>query len=151
MQFEIHGTGTALYGRRDFLLDRSFITTEWVTVGYVPIVPLISKRISYTRLDPFHTYDRSGHFIVAVLPLNLKQVVSVYTWVCLFFGSFIIFGCYREALVRKFGDEDMVAGPFLAFWGALIVLPYALRRFAIWRTARTLNRASFGLSPRSFD
>jgi hypothetical protein len=60
MQFEFHGTGTALYGRRDFRLDRSFVTTEWVTLAHFPLFPLISKRISYTRLDPLHPFDRSG-------------------------------------------------------------------------------------------
>ena len=89
MQFQFHGTGTALYGRRDYLLDRSFVTTEWVTIGYVPIIPLISKRISYTRLDPFHSYDRGGHYIVETMPLNMRQVTSVYGWVASLVAWFI--------------------------------------------------------------
>jgi hypothetical protein len=151
MQFQFHGTGTAIYGRRDFLLDRSFVTTEWVTLGYVPIVPLISKRISYTRLDPFHVYDHSGHYIVELMPLNRKQVVSVYLWVALFGADFIIWAYFRDTLARKLGDEDTVAGLFLVILAVLVVLPYLLRRLAIWRGTRSFNRAGYGLGPRSFD
>jgi hypothetical protein len=151
MQFQIHGTGTALYGRRDYLLDRSFVTTEWVTIGYVPIIPLISKRISYTRLDPFHSYDGSGHYIVETMPLNVKQVVSVYGWVASLLAWFILATSFQQSLVRLAGDEDKAAGILLTFLGVIIATPYLLRRLAIWRASRGFNRASYGLGPRSID
>jgi hypothetical protein len=151
MQFQIHGTGTALYGRRDYLLDRSFVTTEWVTIGYLPIVPLISKRISFTRLDPFHARDISGHYIVAVLPLNKKQVWSVYAWVASLVTWFIIAAYFKETLTRRIGDDDKTAGWLLGFLAAILAAPYLLRRLAAWRASRGVNRASYGLGPRSID
>lgn len=42
------GYGTALYGKRDFHPDGSYITTMWVTMLWVPVFPLKSLRISKT-------------------------------------------------------------------------------------------------------
>ena len=135
MQFEIHGTGTALYGRRDFLLDRSFVTTEWVTIGYLPIIPLISKRISYLRLDPLHVYDPSGHFIVQTLPIVKRQVLCVYAWVASICAWFIVAAYFQQALVRRLGDEDRAGGALLFALAAILAAPYLLRRYGIWRAS----------------
>jgi hypothetical protein len=40
-----NGTGTMIYGKRDFLTDGSFITTKWITFLWVPLVPLSSMRV----------------------------------------------------------------------------------------------------------
>ncbi len=151
MEFQIHGTGTALYGRRDYLLDRSFGTTEWVTLGYLPIVPLISKRISYTWLDPLHAYDRSGHYIVGTIPLVKRQVASVYGWVLSLVAWFILATSFQQVLVRIIGDEDKSAGLLLGLLALIIAMPTMLRRLAVWRALRAFNRASYGLGPRSID
>jgi hypothetical protein len=150
LQFEFHGTGTALYGRRDFMLDRSFVTTEWITLAYLPIIPLISKRISFTRLDPYHACDRSGHYIVELMPLNMTQVLSVYAWAASFVAYCAFWAYFGEAMVRKVGDEVALEW-LLATLAMLVVLPYALRRFAIWRGSRSFHRATYGLGPRSLD
>jgi hypothetical protein len=132
-------------------IARSFVTTEWVTVAYFPIIPLISKRISYTRLDPFHTYDRSGHYVVQVMPLSMKQVLSVYSWVIALAASIALWAGFQEIVVQKIGSEDTALVLCLGNIAVLIALPYLLRRFAIWRGSRSFNRASHGLGPRSFD
>jgi hypothetical protein len=41
----INGTGTRVYGKRDFRTDGSFVTTKWITFLWVPLVPLRSMRV----------------------------------------------------------------------------------------------------------
>jgi len=45
MPYRINGFGTAYYGKRDRAEDGSYITTQWVTALWVPIVPLGSYRV----------------------------------------------------------------------------------------------------------
>ena len=40
-----HGFGTKFYGEADKRPDGTYITTEWLVAGYVPIVPLRSLRL----------------------------------------------------------------------------------------------------------
>ena len=79
MAFTFHGVGTMVYGERDYWPDGSFVTTEWFVVAYVPIAPIISKRVSHTRNSDYSTYD-DGYFVYETLPLDRRQVVSVYGW-----------------------------------------------------------------------
>lgn len=51
MAFSINGFGTTYYGERDLSRDGSFITTEWITAAYLPLLPLRSLRVS--RSAPF--------------------------------------------------------------------------------------------------
>jgi hypothetical protein len=63
MAFVVHGIGTMLYGERDYWPDGSHITTEWFVLAWLPIIPLYSKRISYTR-GGYARYDARGGFYV---------------------------------------------------------------------------------------
>src|SRR5262245_20240386 len=47
MPYTLNGIGTRFYGKRDLRPDGSYITTEWVTFAYVPLVPFRSFRVSY--------------------------------------------------------------------------------------------------------
>jgi hypothetical protein len=40
-----NGFGTSIYGKRDFLADGSYVTTKWVVLFWIPILPLNSMRI----------------------------------------------------------------------------------------------------------
>jgi hypothetical protein len=40
-----NGTGTRVYGKRDFRTDGSFVTTKWITCLWVPLIPLRSMRV----------------------------------------------------------------------------------------------------------
>ena len=41
----VNGTGTRVYGKRDFWTDGSFVTTKWITFLWVPLIPLRSLRV----------------------------------------------------------------------------------------------------------
>jgi hypothetical protein len=47
----INGTGTRVYGKRDFLTDGSFVTTKWVSFFWVPLFPLSSMRVRTSSTD----------------------------------------------------------------------------------------------------
>jgi hypothetical protein len=147
MAFTFHGIGTMVYGDRDYWPDGSFITTEWFVVAFVPISPIISKRISYTRNSDYATYDRSGYYIYELLPLNRKQVVSTYGWFVSVFAPLILWGAYQDLLVKKVGDEDWAAGLCLGCSACAFVLPYFLRRWAKRRKEKEWKRQTLGLPP----
>lgn len=45
--FTLNGFGTTFYGKRDFRADGSYITTEWIVLAYLPLIPIRSLRVSY--------------------------------------------------------------------------------------------------------
>jgi hypothetical protein len=61
----INGTGTKVYGKRDFRTDSSFVTTKWITFLWVPLVPLRSMRVK-----PIDTsgVDHLGGFYISGVP-----------------------------------------------------------------------------------
>jgi hypothetical protein len=102
------GCGTHFYGHTDKREDQSYITTNWVTVFYVPIVPLQSYRV--VRQDS--TFSNQGYVISSstrygVLGsggLSVFQVVSVYLSMaasCAWAAMFI-------ALAAKVNIDDSV-------------------------------------------
>jgi hypothetical protein len=40
MPFTFNGCGTRYYGKQDKADDGSYVTTEWITFVYVPLIPL---------------------------------------------------------------------------------------------------------------
>ncbi len=125
--------------------DGSFVTTEWFVVAYVPVAPIISKRISYTRNSDYATYDSSGYFVYETLPLDRKQVVSVYGWFAAITAPFIVLATFPDALAKLLGDEDRAVGLCLLFAAIAFVSPYFLRRWAKRRKMQEWKRQSLGL------
>jgi hypothetical protein len=145
MAFVFHGIGTMVYGERDYWPDGSFVTTEWFVVAYAPVVPIISKRISYTRNSDYAIYDGSGYFVYETLPLDRKQVIFVYAWVAATILPLVVWGAFQERLGRMLGDEDRAAGLCLLISAVAFVYPYFLRRWAKRRKLQEWKRQSLGL------
>ena len=88
------GFGTALYGKRDFHSDASYLTTKWITLLWIPVFPLASIRVGKSRPD-CGTAERKvskhylGHYaswtteywVYSEGPINRTQVFSVYAFV----------------------------------------------------------------------
>jgi hypothetical protein len=121
-----NGFGTTIYGKRDFWPDGSYITTKWVILFWIPLVPVISMRVnkvgSSDILPGWFTQDRwsTQYVVYSKEPLNLKQVVFLYSYVLLLIGGF-------SAIANLDGSLSFV--PSLIFLPALI-LPWVLRRCA---------------------
>src|SRR5262245_640389 len=77
MPFTIHGCGTTFYGKRDFRLDGTYITTEWLVFAYLPLFPIRSPRVSDLWASELGLGDRVYE---KALP-NWKQVLCVYGFV----------------------------------------------------------------------
>jgi hypothetical protein len=147
MAFVFHGIGTTVYGERDYWPDGSFVTTEWFVVAWVPIFPIISKRISYTRNSDYATYDRSGYWVYEMLPLARAQVLSVYGWFVAILAPLLLWSQFQDPLTKMIGNEDWAAGVCLFVSAAAFVFPYFLRRWVKWRKVQEWKRQALGLPP----
>jgi hypothetical protein len=145
MAFTFHGIGTMVYGERDYWPDGSFVTTEWFVAAYVPVFPIISKRISYTRNSDHSVYDNNGYFVCELLPLDRRQVASVYAWFAAVLGPVIVWGMYQDELTRLLGNEDWAAGLCIASSAIAVVVPYFLRKWAKDRKMEEWKRQNQGL------
>ena len=139
MAFTLNGCGTKFYGERDYMPDGTFVTTEWITILYLPIVPLRSYRIKPLRSSGFTVLVASwssGKFSIyeKTLP-NWKQVLSVYGF---FVGLFSLVALVIAASER-FGDHyDFLR---LLVMPAIVIpffFPYLLRRQAQRRLIKRL-------------
>src|SRR5579859_3093951 len=146
MTFTIHGIGMMVYGERDYWPDGSFVTTEWFVLAWVPIIPVCSKSISYTRNSDYATYDSSGSFyIYETMGVDCKQALCVYIWLASVLAPLVIWGTFQEALAKLVGDEDRAAGICLLLSAIAFVAPYFLRRRARKRKEKEWRRARLGL------
>ncbi len=117
----------ALYGKRDFEQDGSYVTTEWVSLAWLPLMPFRSLRVidDVDRRSSF--LDRTlGRFIdiflwegdlVEEVPLSLGQVASTYV----FLGGLVVI------LTRAFGVMPEEFWVLLAPW---LAIPAILRHRA---------------------
>jgi hypothetical protein len=79
MPFTFHGFGTAKYGEKDYWPDGSYVTTEWIVFAFVPISPILSKRLRSTNQGkPYAVRDSSGYYVYETTSPNRKQILSVY-------------------------------------------------------------------------
>ncbi len=79
MPFNFNGIGTTYYGQRDLLEDGSFVTTEWLILIYVPIIPLGSFRIVPSGKSSNLLVYRSNQYLVKQVPMNWRQVRNTYS------------------------------------------------------------------------
>lgn len=121
----IYGFGLAVYGKRDFRPDESFVTTQWVVFFWIPLLPLRSLRIrrrprgSSTEFFPWsRRYD-----VLEEFNPNVKQVLCVYAYVA-------------PLVTRAWPIVESIETFALAPLAALVVwasVPWLLRRLAwLW-------------------
>ncbi len=73
----INGFGRKLYGKREFEADGSFITTKWLIMAFLPIVPSASMRVRPIGSDSMF----NGEFeIIEELPISWHQAISTYIY-----------------------------------------------------------------------
>jgi hypothetical protein len=102
MAFTLNGFGTGYFGRR-WQPDGTYITTKWVVIFFVPLIPLGSVRVLEGSLggnDPFSVGFGSAK--IMRVPLDTGVVARMYGLVIgialfLFFGVPIL-----NNLVDKF-------------------------------------------------
>jgi len=80
MPFAINGFGTAFCGQCDYRPDGSFVTTEWITLCFVPTLPLRSFRLIRTQAGDINVviFRSESYGVLKRLPLCGPQVLRVY-------------------------------------------------------------------------
>jgi len=118
-----NGFGTALYGRREFARDGSYVTTKWGVFLWLPVCPIRSMRVKPVGGGPragalaifSTTYD-----VYCVSKPVLVQVVCVYA----FIAGLVVLIANVDNINRYLHWSGYVA--FIAYCG----LPYLLRSAA---------------------
>jgi len=107
MPFTFNGFGTKFYGNRDVAEDGSYVTTEWITALYVPLVPLRSYRVRLVGQGTNVVVHRSQSYQTVRVPLCWPQVRNVYLCaspvlvLILYFGGPDIRNWWNEDVMKK--------------------------------------------------
>jgi hypothetical protein len=124
------GFGTSIYGKRDFHSDGSFITTKWVVLFWVPVLPIGSVRLgkagagsrtgesgwSKHYLGYFFSWN-TKYWVYSQAPVNQRQALFVY--------SFVL------ALILAVMSVHHISPKIsLVLFCSLCVVPLALRKLA---------------------
>jgi hypothetical protein len=78
MPYTFSGCGTRYYGQRERGEDGSYVTTEWVTLVYVPILPFRSYRVVPVGKGTNYVVHSSQNYQARRVPLCWEQVRNVY-------------------------------------------------------------------------
>jgi Membrane dipeptidase (Peptidase family M19) len=153
MAFSIQGFGTSFVGQRDFGADGSYITTKWVVLLFVPVIPLSSLRVKETTtyggeaLAAIATgagaYYSKQRYLAHRVPLHLKQVFCVYGFLASYIGLPILLGAIL-ALLQVLGVPVSSVPPIVtkilwAFVGVVVmVLPFLVAWYLRLRAKRRI-------------
>lgn len=105
MPYTLNGIGTKYYGKRDVEPDNSFITTEWIVIVYLPIIPIGSFRVQPTGESKNVIFFSSTQYWVQRVPFNWTQIRNVYGTTIGIFGAF--FGALHLMDVISPRDPDL--------------------------------------------
>ena len=109
MPYTLNGIGTKYYGKRDIGIDSSYITTEWIVLVYLPIIPIGSFRIKSTGKSTNVIIFSSSEYLVQRVPLNWKQIRNVYATTMGIFGVIFGAGYLLQLISPKDPDLDFPA------------------------------------------
>jgi hypothetical protein len=78
MPYAFNGCGTRFYGERERAEDGSYITTEWITFVYLPLLPIRSFRVLPVGKGTNILVHSSQSYQTMRVPLCWEQVRNVY-------------------------------------------------------------------------
>jgi len=78
MPYAFNGCGTRFYGERERGEDGSYITTEWITFVYLPLLPIRSYRVLPVGKGTNIIIHSSQNYQTRRVPLCWAQVRNVY-------------------------------------------------------------------------
>jgi len=140
MSVSICGCGTELYGKRNFAYDGSYLTTEWVTIFLIPIIPIRSLRVKDTSNVTGAWYFVYGwtsrEFVICRRQsLSLRQVAFTYIYVI----GLLIFLLTLVVVDVLPADSVWLCRIFIVALGGLwLLIPWVLRRKALRKIQRQL-------------
>lgn len=154
MAFSFNGFGTTYYGERDFRPDGSFITTEWIILAFVPVIPLGSLRVIRTpqRDTNLVVYRSSKSIVVERLSPHLGQVLATYGFLLLLAACVLTgvkIASHLDSGVGFFTGVAFGVAPFflMLFLRRRAVRRVAFSREAVLETVQTLQNSNSRESP----
>jgi hypothetical protein len=78
MPYSFNGCGTRFYGERERAEDGSYITTEWITFVYLPLLPIRSYRVLPVGKGTNIVIHQSQSYQTRRVPLCWAQARNVY-------------------------------------------------------------------------
>ena len=78
MPYTLNGCGTRYYGKRDEGPDGSFVVTEWITLVWVPLIPIRSLRVLPSGEGTNLIVWNSQSYRTMKVPLCWPQVRNIY-------------------------------------------------------------------------
>lgn len=78
MPYTLNGVGTKYYGETDHMADGSYVTTAWFVLFFVPLLPYASYRVWEVGHGTRWLFYNSQKYNSNLVPLNWKQVGTVY-------------------------------------------------------------------------
>ncbi|BET65435.1 hypothetical protein ASA1KI_03700 [Opitutales bacterium ASA1] len=141
MPFEFKGCGTQYIGERDLRPDGSFVTTEWITLLYLPLVPLRSARVVRDRSEDVNVVilSHEGYLEIERLSIRWDQVAGTYLF--LFLSALWAFtsGWFFFGHLNIFEHPQ---GMYLApLWVIIAGLPF----FWLWWSRKEKYKARYGM------
>src|ERR1041385_1203404 len=131
MAFTYGGTVTAFYGKQDFAPDGSYITTEFFSVFWIPVIPIRSLRVKLIDHDwGIPPFTERTYVVLWRGGPNVRQVGNVYGFVALLVG-FTGFYVNIADYFPRVPLEKLVLGEAIGV-AAISSLPFLLR----WRARR---------------
>ncbi len=135
MAFTFQGIGTTFYGQRGFRADGSYITTEWIVLCYIPVVPMRSLRVLAKGSESLGAlYHKQNYAVLEERQLSWKQVLCTYFYVVSYLfwciGLFLCVGRIEPFLQRSFArqtSEYLFAAVVLFGLAAPAVVPFIVR------------------------
>lgn len=130
-----NGCGTKFYGQRDFEPDGTYVTTEWLVLLYIPIIPISSLRVAYTGPGEqrwYGIYSSSSHnyaIYKRTFP-NWKQVLFTYAYLVLVAGWAYLVGATATSISHN--AFNSVSSVWIIFIACMVPVPapWMLRYFA---------------------
>jgi hypothetical protein len=129
MAYSFQGFGTTFYGKRDFRPDGTYITTEWIVLFAVPVIPLRSLRVQdrgpAERRFAIGFGSSESYAVYVKTPPNIQQVVYTYAFI-----AFLVAWAVFAVWLFNGTITDVAVYSMLAFGALPGVIPYLLRRTA---------------------
>ena len=134
MAYNLNGFGTAFYGKRDFRVDGTFITTEWLMLMYIPIIPIRSFRVRYQGPGEHRWYLGLGssdkYAVYEKRFPHLKQVLYIYGYMTLLAAWAYLADSTVVSLFPHAHDTTFRTTLFFAACIIPIPTPWILRYYA---------------------
>jgi hypothetical protein len=102
MPITVNGCGTKYYGKRELMPDGSYITTEWIVLVYIPLIPIGSFQVlpvgkSFLGIP--------NEYLVKRVAFNLKQIRNTYI------AAFGIFGIIITGIALSQSNDSKAPLP----------------------------------------